>query len=236
MNYKKFKGGLNLFNLVLIILIIWIICLYKYKNSIYYQQTKNSIFKVYTNKGLYGEYRLFKKLKKLRGYKRFLINCYIPKNNNETTEIDIIMIHYSGIYVFESKNYSGWIYGQENDYYWTQVIARKGNIYKNKFFNPIRQNAYHIKWLKKLINVNLPIYSIIVFGQKTTLKKIKITSHQHYITKSSYVLSKIKQQHLHTNHLLDRNSIDNLYYTLLPYTKTKKKIKIKHIRNINNKH
>ena len=36
----------------------------------------------------------------------FLFNCYLPMENKETTEIDAIMIHHSGIYVFESKNYA----------------------------------------------------------------------------------------------------------------------------------
>mgnify|MGYP002509292044 CR=1 FL=1 len=35
-----------------------------------------------------------------------LFNLYIPKDNGETTELDVVLLHESGIYVFESKNYS----------------------------------------------------------------------------------------------------------------------------------
>ena len=44
-------------------------------------------------------------LRQLPGYKRFLFNCYLPKQDGEKTEIDVIFLHESGIYVFESKNY-----------------------------------------------------------------------------------------------------------------------------------
>lgn len=39
-----------------------------------------------------------------------------------TYEIDLIMISETGIYVFESKNYSGWIFGDEKQRYWTQIL------------------------------------------------------------------------------------------------------------------
>ena len=42
---------------------------------------------------------------------KILRNLYIPYGNQEkTTEIDALMIYETGIYVFESKDYSGWIY------------------------------------------------------------------------------------------------------------------------------
>ena len=55
------------------------------------------------------------------------------------------MIHEKGIFVIESKNYSGWIFGNERDKKWTQVLA---NGDKNYFFNPILQNKIHIKYNK----------------------------------------------------------------------------------------
>ena len=54
------------------------------------------------------------KLVKLFGRKgRTLRNVYIPKDNGETSEIDVVYITQKGIFVFESKNYSGWIFGDE---------------------------------------------------------------------------------------------------------------------------
>lgn len=42
-----------------------------------------------------------------------MTNLYLPKEDGSTTEIDLIMLSETGILVFESKNYSGWIFGDE---------------------------------------------------------------------------------------------------------------------------
>ena len=59
---------------------------------------------------LIGEYFTYQCIAPLNGYKKFIFNCYLPKADGETTEVDVILLHESGIYVFESKNYSGWIF------------------------------------------------------------------------------------------------------------------------------
>ena len=85
----------------------------KYDKTEYSKQTHASFLSVRFDKGKYGEYLTYNELKKIDGYKKFLFNCFIPKDDNKTTEIDLIMIHNTGLYIFESKNYSGWIFGSE---------------------------------------------------------------------------------------------------------------------------
>lgn len=66
--------------------------------------------------GKLGEVLTAKELKyvQLFGRKgRILRNIYVPKDNGETSEIDLLYITQKGIFVFESKNYSGWIFGDE---------------------------------------------------------------------------------------------------------------------------
>lgn len=72
---------------------------------------------------------------------RVLRNIYVPKDNGETSEIDVAFITQKGIFVKESKNYSGWIFGDEKTAYWTAVVP---NGEKNCFYNPIKQNRTHI--------------------------------------------------------------------------------------------
>lgn len=74
-----------------------------YEKSDYYKQTRNSFHSMRFNKGIRGEFLIWKYLQKLSGYKKYLFNCYLPKKNAETTEIDVILLHESGIYVFESQ-------------------------------------------------------------------------------------------------------------------------------------
>ena len=47
---------------------------------------------------------------------KILRNVYIPKENGETSEIDVLYITQKGIFVIESKNYSGWVFGSEKNY------------------------------------------------------------------------------------------------------------------------
>lgn len=105
------------FLFIIALIAIIIVCLYRwyeeeqYKKTDYYSQTGNSYSEINNDKGLAGEFETWEQLKSLPGYKKSLFNCYIPKRNGGTTEIDFILIHETGIYIFESKNYGGWIYG-----------------------------------------------------------------------------------------------------------------------------
>lgn len=89
---------------------------------------------------------------------RFLFNLYIPKGENGTTEIDMLMLSAKGLFVFESKNYSGWIFGSERQPEWYQTLPHgRGRSRKEAFYNPIMQNHTHIRHLQELLGADLPI-------------------------------------------------------------------------------
>ena len=111
-------------------------------------------------KGYYGEYLLFCELYKLiEGNCKLLMNLNIPVGNGKTTEIDLLMIHETGFYVFEAKHYKGTIYGDDKGEIWTQYFRTVKN---SVFRNPMLQNEYHLSSLKKLFP-SVPVKSIIVF-------------------------------------------------------------------------
>lgn len=111
-------------------------------------------------KGYYGEYLLFCELYKLiEGNCKLLMNLNIPVSNGKTTEIDLLMIHETGFYVFEAKHYKGTIYGDDKGEIWTQYFRTVKN---SVFRNPMLQNEYHLSALKKLFP-SVPVKSIIVF-------------------------------------------------------------------------
>lgn len=97
----------------------------KYYNSIYYSATKTKFLKVIFDKGLSGEYRTSQHLKNIEGYKKLLLNVYLPTHDKKTTEVDLIAITQKGVIVIENKNYRGAIYGSEQDVYWTQAFGGK---------------------------------------------------------------------------------------------------------------
>lgn len=67
------------------------------------------------------------------------------KVGDKTTQIDHVVIPNYGIFVIETKNYKGWIIGNEFDDYWKQIIYKR----KEKLHNPIKQNYGHIMVLKE---------------------------------------------------------------------------------------
>lgn len=66
------------------------------------------------------------------------------------------------MFVVETKNYGGRIYGNQNQHEWTQVLAY-GKV-KNRLYNPLKQNYTHMIRLKSIIS-DTPIYSIVIFVQ-----------------------------------------------------------------------
>ncbi len=79
-----------------------------------------------------------------------LLNNLTFKTQQGTTQIDHILVAQTGIFVIETKHYSGWIFGHPGDAQWVQVIYKK----KSRFQNPIRQNYGHVKALQNLLGLS----------------------------------------------------------------------------------
>ena len=58
-------------------------------------------------------------------------DLYIQKPNGEYTQVDVVVATAAGIIVFEVKDYSGWIFGNEHQKYWTQLLAFGNSEFKN---------------------------------------------------------------------------------------------------------
>ncbi len=222
---------------VIIITIVVIKTNKDYKNSTYYKITNLPYFSVRFDIGKYGEYLTYKYLKHFEtNGARFLFNIYIPKVNGETTEIDVLMICPKGIFVLESKNYSGWIFGSETQKYWYQTLPKgRGKSHKESFYNPILQNRSHIKHLKALLDDKVPMRSIIVFSDRCTLKNVQIKSNDVSVINRYNVYQVITAicNQIPTN-LLSEGDIINIYNKLHPYTQVDCATKAQHIANINN--
>ena len=98
-------------------------------------------------------------------------DLYIP-NDHGHTQVDLVVPTNVGIFVFEVKDYSGWIFGNANSQKWTQILAYGQERYK--FYNPIMQNEGHINALRNSAEQlqNIPIYSVVVFYGSCRLKDI----------------------------------------------------------------
>ena len=226
---------------IILIPIIIYVCVYyyrvkKYKEETYYKITHVSYYSATHDTGRYGEYLIYKKLKEFEQQgAKFLFNIYVPKKDEETTEIDVIMISRKGLFVFESKNYSGWIFGSDNQRYWYQTLPTgRRKSHKEKFYNPIFQNNTHIKYLKSLIGENYPFHSIITFSERCTLKDINLHKSDVSVINRYQVFSTIASIYNNTEDLLTDMQVEEVYNTLYPHSQIDETIKQKHIEDINN--
>src|SRR5699024_3547575 len=139
--------------------------------SDYPAATGHSYWKTMTHKGFKGEYELFRTLESLPIPKILFANLYIPKEDGTTSEVDIVMLTQHGVYVFEMKNYAGWVYGNEKHRYWTQTFP---NRKKYRFFNPVWQNKAHQEAIMKYLCLNSEnqVKNWIIFGNNCRLKTI----------------------------------------------------------------
>ncbi|WP_286239481.1 nuclease-related domain-containing protein [Neptuniibacter halophilus] len=93
-------------------------------------------------------------------------NVTLPTEEG-TTQIDHIIVSRFGVFVIETKNMKGWIFGSVNQPYWTQQIYK----HKSKFQNPLRQNYKHVKTLESALAIDpAGIHSLIVFVGDATFK------------------------------------------------------------------
>jgi len=119
-------------------------------------------------KGIWGEFEinlLIRLFLNKRSY-HLIKNVTIPSGQG-STQIDHIVVSRYGIFVVETKNMRGWIFGGENQKTWTQKL----NKHTITFQNPLRQNYKHTNALAELIGVDpKKMHSVIVFIGESTFK------------------------------------------------------------------
>ena len=160
-----------------------------------------------------------------------LRNVYLPKEDGTTSEVDLLYITQKGIFVFESKNYSGWIFGDEKSQYWTVSLP---NREKHRFYNPIRQNRSHIKWLAASVGEDIPLFSLIVFSERCELKKIALESETVKVIKRDKVYAAVRELWDAAPDVLSEEKIEDLYARLQRMTDVDKTVKTAHVENIKN--
>ena len=92
-------------------------------------------------------------------YKSF--HDVIIRSGKGMTQIDHVIVSPYGIFVIETKNYKGWIFGSEKNAKWTQMLGRGRKKYS--FQNPLRQNYKHTKSLSAFLGLNHNVMHSIVF-------------------------------------------------------------------------
>lgn len=178
-------------------------------------------------KGFLGEKVVSAILSRLDSQKYRVINDVMLNLNGKTSQIDHVVVSNYGIFVIETKNYKGWIMGDERSEYWTQVIYKR----KEKFYNPIRQNYGHVKALKGVLEdyLDIPFFPIVVFSVNADLK-VKLSSSE--VVYSVNLLKVIKKY----NHEVVSDRVkDEVFSRITALNIADKELKNQHVAVIHKK-
>lgn len=140
-------------------------------------------------KGSIGEAKVNTRLNFIGKEYIVLKDILIKSSNGYTSQIDELVLSEYGLFVIETKNYKGWIFGNEKAENWTQLIYKE----KHTFRNPIKQNWSHIYALKSLLSdyPNIKYHPIVVFSGNATLKSIESSIPVIYSNKLNSTIRKL---------------------------------------------
>ena len=118
-------------------------------------------------KGKYSENLVTGEISELSS-EYMVFNDLLFESNGRSTQIDHVVVSPYGVFVIETKGYKGWIFGSEDSEYWTQTIYKS----KHQFYNPIKQNEGHVRFLRYLLKnaIEIPFVPIVVFNNAAELK------------------------------------------------------------------
>ena len=183
------------FIIIIILILFGLVFLY-----LHYQDMKLLRLVSSPTRGTRSERKLIIKMLR-RGVhpKAIFHDLYLQKKNGEFSQIDIVVATPQGLLAIEVKDYGGWLFGNEKQRYWTQILNYGKEKYR--FYNPIMQNAGHIKALREQSDqfVNLPIFNIVLFAGNCTLKDVNYWADNTFVGYTGdifYVLRKVGESDL----------------------------------------
>jgi hypothetical protein len=185
----------------------------------------------YKDVGSMGERFTYRELKDYFSERQIIRNVYVKKKNDELTEIDLIVVCKKGVLVFESKNYSGWIFGNDKDTNWTQTFK---NGIRQSFFNPVIQNKVHIDALIHNLSAypNLPFFSFIVFSERCTLKNVSVSTEKTFVLQRQYLLDYIKNIFRNLPDVITDAERDSIINLLSSSSRPDESIKNQHLQQL----
>lgn len=158
-------------------------------------------FKTPFAKGLVGEAIVNFGIKVLLDKSKYHLikNVTLPTEDG-TTQIDHIIVSEYGVFVIETKNMNGWIFGGEHQKIWTQNLYK----HKHKFQNPLHQNYKHCKTIENALGLGAhKIFSVVVFVGDATFK----TKMPENVTYSGGLFRYIKSK---TNPILSMTEVNSI--------------------------
>jgi len=193
--------------------------------------------------GAAGEFLAYMEIAGLPAPRRILRNLLVatsPAQSSdevEDTEIDLLIIHTSGIYILEIKDYAGWIFGSSKDKYWTQSVrGSRGNTVRYQRRNPLKQNYCHKLALKQALSMfgDVPLHPIVAFGDQCEFKKLDLWTNDIVVHLSDLpeTVARIAKSH---GNRLSAGDVEMLYDCLRPLSAPSPRRRKEHIQTVEDK-
>lgn len=179
-------------------------------------------------KGKRGEKLVAGRLRKwLPDEYRILNDICLPLPDGTTTQIDHIVVSQYGVFVVETKTYSGWIFGDEKSKEWTQTFHHK----KSRFQNPMRQNYKHICALADNLGIDKSYFiGVVAFTGDCTFKTDMPDGVVYSRRAADYIRS-------HTMSMIKPNQLDELVSAIAEWQGTLSEKQIdRHVANLQKRH
>lgn len=161
----------------------------------YEYETGNMYKEIQNNQGLLFEYKVFEELYKFEG--KVLSDLFIPRDSDVDSQVDIVFVHNTGIYVIEAKKRNAkLIKGNDEDKIWQ--VYYSDNI--KPINSPLQQNKGHLMALKNFLDknenlesLNLSYKSIIVLNLPKNKIKVDYKCYDEGINQVVLSIDDIKQ-------------------------------------------
>lgn len=151
--------------------------------------------------GKEGELQAKKILNHYLNENDLLLNNLNISIHGRNTELDYVVINNNGVFIFEVKNFSGKLVGDEDDQYWNKYKISRGNKeYIKEIRNPIKQLKREIYLLKEylkyygvdlwiegyvlFVNMNSPVESEYTVNDKSEIDDILHLRRNQVLTKN----------------------------------------------------
>ena len=156
--------------------------------------------------GKEGELQAKKILNHYLNENDLLLNNVNISIHGRNTELDYVVINNNVIFIFEVKNFSGKLVGNEDDQYWNKYKISSGNKeYIKEIRNPIKQlkrEIYLLKEYLKYYGVDLWIEGYVLFVNMNSPVESEYT-----INDQSEIDDIL---HLRRNQVLTKNQIEKI--------------------------
>lgn len=175
---------------------------------------------------------------------KLLRNLYLSNPSGSTTELDLVYLTRKGIFVLESKNYSGFVYGNPWEEEWTVSRSAGTTVFgqekreKRPFYNPIWQNDRHIHDLRAYLeeaaglDEDIPFLSVILFSDRCTLAEIDPEREDCWLCSLHRLRKTLRKALRHRPKCLSRREVRQLARLLEPLTQQSKKVQRQHVRQV----